>query len=241
MVTLTSLAETASLMGDPARAAILYALLDGRAFTAGELARVAGVTAPTASGHLIRLEGAGMLAAERQGRHRYYRLASTDIAAILESLLLVTAHRTAASRAIRRPGPRDVALRRARICYDHLAGELGVALFNALVDRNALQLSPRGAALTSKGEAIMADLGVLGGRNRSGGAAAACRPCLDWSERRHHLAGFVGASFLATALERGWLQRLGGTRAVEITRAGSAMLSERLGLSGAWGSPGCQG
>lgn len=221
MVTLTSLAETAALVGDPARAAILYALLDGRAFTAGELSRVAGVTAPTASGHLTKLTETGMLKVERQGRHRYFRLASSEVGAILEGLLLVTEHRTAALKPkLARPGPRDAALRRARVCYDHLAGELGVKLFEVLLKRQALRLTSQGAALTAVGEAVIDRLGMsLAGASERG--LPTCRPCLDWSERRHHLAGTVGKVLLATALERGWLRRLTGTRALEVTHVGA--------------------
>jgi DNA-binding transcriptional ArsR family regulator len=231
MVSLTSLAETAALVGDPARAAMLFALLDGRAFAAGELARIAGVAAPTASGHLSQLCAAGMLVVERQGRHRYFRLASAEIGAILEGLLLVTEHRTAPQSARRvRPGPRDAALRRARVCYDHLAGEIGVALFTAMLDRGALRLTSKGVALTAQGRQFAAQIGFLDGTATTG-RMATCRPCLDWSERRHHLAGAVGRALLTTALDRVWLRRMPDTRALEVTPTGRAAFRREFGVA----------
>jgi DNA-binding transcriptional ArsR family regulator len=231
MVTLTNLAETASLLGDPARAAMLFAMLDGRAFAAGELARVAGISAPTASGHLTKLCAAGMLAVERQGRHRYFRLASPEIGAALEGLLTVTQHRTA-SRDVRlaRPGPRDAALRRARVCYDHLAGELGVALFTAMVGNGSLSLAPDGVSLTDEGRRFLAENGIVDGAALSP-KAATCRPCLDWSERRHHLAGAVGRMLLTSALDRAWLRRLPDTRALAVTVTGQAAFRRAFGVT----------
>ncbi|MBA2918201.1 metalloregulator ArsR/SmtB family transcription factor [Sphingomonas sp. MAH-20] len=223
MTTIIRLAETASLIGDPTRAAMLYALMDGRAFTAGELAEAAGVTPQTASGHLAQLVAAGMLAVEAQGRHRYFRIASAEIGAILEGLQLVTADRIGR---LPRPGPRDAALRKARICYDHLAGELGVALFAALAGAGHLRLSADGAALSDSGTALLGSLDIeVPARRRP-----TCRPCLDWSERRHHLAGQAGAAICTAALARGWVRRRHGSRALDVTPTGTRAFAAGFGV-----------
>lgn len=229
MVTISNLAATAALIGDPARASMLFALMDGRAFTAGELARTAGVTAPTASGHLARLTDAGLLAVESQGRHRYFRLASAEVAAGLEGLQRLAAHRHDEEGGVRTPkvGPRDREMRRARVCYDHLAGELGVALFGAMVARDQLRLGPEGAELTEAGADM---LRTMGAEPYASSAAPLCRPCLDWSERRHHLAGKAGAALCRTALDRGWVRRADGTRALRITPAGAAAFKAHFGV-----------
>lgn len=228
MVTVTGLAETAALIGDPARAAMLMSLLDGRALTAGELAHAGGVAPATASGHLARLLDAGMIAVVPQGRHRYFRLANGEIAASLEAMMVTTAHRIEASQ--RRPirtGPRDLALRDARLCYDHLAGRIGVALFDAMVTRGLLHLAADGARLTGQGTQCLSELGVA-----DAGAAAtmACRPCLDWSERRPHLAGPAGAALCTLALGRGWVRRTDGSRAVTVTPAGVTAFARHFGV-----------
>ncbi|MBS0502959.1 MAG: winged helix-turn-helix transcriptional regulator [Proteobacteria bacterium] len=221
MVTIARLAETAALIGDPARTAMLYAMMDGRAFTAGELAGAAGVTPQTASGHLAQLLAAGMLAAEKQGRHRYFRLASAEIGGILEGLMTVTAARVPLA-----TGPADPALRRARICYDHIAGNLGVALYAALLGQGHVRLAEDGVALTASGRALLDRLGIGPPHARR----PACRTCLDWSERRHHLAGQVGAAICATALARDWLRRRAGTRALDVTPKGEAGFHEVFGV-----------
>lgn len=221
MVTIARLAETAALIGDPARTAMLYAMMDGHAFTAGELAGAAGVTPQTASGHLGQLLEAGMLSVEKQGRHRYFRLASAEIGGILEGLMTVTAVRAPLA-----TGPADPALRRARICYDHIAGSLGVALYAALLEQGHVRLAEDGVALTDSGRALLDRLGIALPHARR----PACRTCLDWSER-HHLAGQVGAAICATALDRDWLRRRAGTRALEITPKGEAALREMLGVT----------
>jgi DNA-binding transcriptional ArsR family regulator len=222
MVTIARLAETAALIGDPARTVMLYAMMDGRAFTAGELAGAAGVTPQTASGHLAQLLGASMLAVEKQGRHRYFRLASTDIAAILEGLMTVTAARSPLT-----TGPADPGLRRARICYDHIAGTLGVALYAALLEQGHVRLAEDGVALTEGGRALLDRLGIDPPHARR----PACRTCLDWSERRHHLAGQVGAAICATVLERDWLRRRTATRGLDITPKGEGAFCEVFGVS----------
>lgn len=226
MVTVARAAATAALIGEPSRLAMLTATLDGRALTAGELARVAGVTPQTASGHLAQLAGAGLLQVLQQGRHRYYRLASAEVANLLESLMQATASSLPAVR-LPAPGPRDAALRRARSCYDHLAGRLGVGLGDALVERGCLELSADGGALTAAGEAFLEELGV---RLERRGGSRFCRPCLDWSERRFHLAGALGRGLLERLLELGWIRRQEGSRAILVTRPGELGLQRSFGL-----------
>ena len=224
MLTTTALAETAFLIGDPARASMLMALLDGRALTATELARAAGITPQTASGHLQRLVEAGLLDMARQGRHRYHRLASPAVAQMLEAIMSVSINRQTCRKAAV-VGPRDKALRRARTCYDHLAGEVAVAITDRLIERGQIELSLDGGAVTEEGDRFLRRLGVdLDGSTvrakRSG--RLFCRPCLDWSERRPHLGGALGAALCKACLEQGWIRRLEGTRAVTITLSGQA-------------------
>lgn len=227
MVTVTALARTAALLGDPARAGMLTVLMDGRALTASELARAAGVTPQTASGHLAQLTEAGLLAVARQGRHRYHRLASPAVARMLEGVMAVAAGPDPVRPAPRR-GPRDAALREARTCYDHLAGRLAVAMADALVARGAVELGADGGAVTPAGEAFLGGLGVdLAAA--SSGRRVFCRPCLDWSERRPHIAGALGAALLATCLESGWLRRNPGSRAVAVTPDGRLALRRTFG------------
>jgi DNA-binding transcriptional ArsR family regulator len=202
---------------------MLHALMDGRALTASELARVAGITPQTASGHLARLAVAGLLAVEKQGRHRYHRLASPAVAQMMESIMQVASGRdTTRSRLV--VGPRDAALRKARTCYDHLAGRLGVALAEALVEGGRVELASDGGMVTDAGIAFFGRIGIEldALTTRSGGRSARvlCRPCLDWSERRLHLAGAIGATLCAHCFGRGWIRRNNGTRAVTITPEG---------------------
>lgn len=204
------IAEIAALIGDPARTNMLTALMDGRALTVSELAQVAGVALPTASGHIARLETAGLLAAEKQGRHRYVRLSGPDVAAAIEALMEL-AQRTGAMRV--RTGPSDPALREARICYDHLAGARAVALAGSLADRGLMV----DQMLTDAGRAWFADRGFVKGDGRR----PFCRTCLDWSERRHHLGGALGAAILDRALEEGWARR-GEGRVIAFSPKGAA-------------------
>ena len=222
MLSISGLAETASLVGDPTRAAMLMTLMDGRALTAGELARAGGVTAQTASGHLAKMLEAGLLALEAQGRHRYYRLASPAIAGMLEAMMVAAAPPPI------RTGPRDAAMRRARVCYDHLAGEIAVALTDAMVARGQIEIGADGAALTDHGRILLAEIGVE--LPPEGKNAVFCRPCLDWSERRHHLAGMVGAALYRTLLTRGWIRRSADSRTVTVTPPGRAALERYFGV-----------
>jgi DNA-binding transcriptional ArsR family regulator len=196
------IAAIAALIGDPARANMLTALLDGRALTASELAEAGGIAAPTASGHLARLVDAGLMAVRRQGRHRYFRLSGPDVAEALERLMGL-AQRTGAVPV--RTGPRDAALREARICYDHLAGAKGVAMLDAFRRRGFVE-GEEEIALTPAGHAFFAALGVdVGALARS--RRVLCRACLDWSERRAHLGGALGAALLDLMFDRQWLSR----------------------------------
>lgn len=225
-------AEIASLAGDPARAAMLHALMDGRALTAAELAKVARVTPQTASQHLSKLAAARLLQVEKQGRHRYHRLASPAVARMMESIMQVAAGLQAV-RPAPVTGPRDKALRAARTCYDHLAGRLGVALADALVGGGHIELTQDAGLVTDAGLGLFGRLGIDVAALSAGGARTArvmCRPCLDWSERRPHLAGALGAALCARSLEQGWLRRIAGTRAVTVTPTGQRVFRDTLGV-----------
>jgi DNA-binding transcriptional ArsR family regulator len=210
------IAEIAALVGDPARANMLSALMDGRALSAGDLAFAAHVTAQTASAHLAKLVAARLLAGEKQGRHRYFRLASAEVARMLEEIMSV-----AVARAPRyRPAwMKDEALRSARTCYDHLAGRLGVALAGSLAERRHVLLDEDGGEVTDEGarffEELGLDLTIAAGKRRR-----FCRPCVDWSERRPHLGGAVGAALAQRCFALGWIERLRDSRAVAITALG---------------------
>src|SRR5688500_12250309 len=216
------IARVAALIGDPARANMLTALMEGRALTASELAHAAGIAPPTASGHLAQLADAWLVELEKQGRHRYYRLSGPDVAAVIEGLMGL-AQRTGAVRT--RTGPRDSALRPARLCYDHLAGERGVALYETLVRND--WIAPGEAAPTAAGREKFAafgiDLAALEARRRP-----LCRACLDWSERRTHLGGALGAALLAELERRRWVRREGG-RVVTVSPEGARQLPRAFG------------
>lgn len=210
------IARIASLVGDPARANMLTALMDGGTLTASELALEAGVTMPTASSHLAKLVEGGLLTLQRQGRHRYYALSGHHIAAMLETISGV-AERVGPRRA--RPGPRDAAMREARICYDHLAGDRGVALYDSLLSRRILALRADTVDIGPKGQAFFDELGIdlpsLSGQRRP-----LCRSCLDWSVRRSHLAGALGAAMLDKIMEWKWARRDPQSRAILFSPAG---------------------
>jgi DNA-binding transcriptional ArsR family regulator len=221
-----ALAGFASLLADPTRAAMCLALLDRRAWTAGELAGLAGVTAPTASEHLDRLLAGGLVTERRQGRHRYVELAGESVAHVVETLLAATAppdppRTLKASNAA-------AALARGRTCYDHLAGRLGIAVTDALASRGLLDRTA-GLSLTAAGRTwLTADLGIP--PDRLHGSRPLVRECLDWTERRPHLAGRAGALICETFLARGWLTRVGTGRAVRPTPAGERSLRALLGV-----------
>jgi DNA-binding transcriptional ArsR family regulator len=227
MTNIASLAATAAMIADPARAAMLVALMDGRALTAGELAGAAGIAPPTASGHLGRLLEAGLVAVERQGRHRYHRLASPAVGAMIEGLMTAAATIAPAAAKPVLSGPRDGALRFARTCYNHLAGTVAVAITDAMAAQGLLDRTEEGAALTEAGAAFLRRLDIA--REPHGGRAF-CRLCLDWSERRHHLAGAVGTALCQTFLDRHWVRRVAGSRAVAVTPKGAEALQLHFGL-----------
>jgi DNA-binding transcriptional ArsR family regulator len=232
MASISDIAEIGALVGDPARAGMLASLLDGRALTATELARAAGVAPQTASGHLARLAATGLLKVEKQGRHRYHRLASPAVAQMLEGIMQVATSAPRLERTPIRVGPADKALRAARACYDHLAGRLGVAIADALIAGGHLEFAEDGGALTPSGAAFLTKLGVEL-PVPSGSARAArlfCRPCLDWSERRPHVAGAVGQAICRHCLDRGWVRRIPGSRALAITPKGTLGLRRAYGI-----------
>jgi DNA-binding transcriptional ArsR family regulator len=222
-------AEVAASAGDPARASILHALMDGRALTANELAGVAGVSPQTASGHLARMTTLGVLTVEKQGRYRYHRLATPSVARMVESIMQVAAELSPDRKRLT-VGPRDIALRTARTCYDHLAGKLGVALADAMVATGRVELTSEAGLLTEPGIAFLGEIGIdvgsiLARRTKRSGRVL-CRPCLDWSERRPHLAGSLGAALCVHSMEQKWTRRMEGTRAVIITPKGERIFRE---------------
>jgi DNA-binding transcriptional ArsR family regulator len=226
-------AEIAALAGDPGRAGMLHALMDGRALTASELARVAGIAPQTASGHLSRMTAAGLVCVEQQGRHRYHRLATPAVAHMLESIMQVAAELEPPKQRFT-VGPRDAAMRCARTCYDHLAGRLGVALADALVGAGYAEFIGDGGIVTDSGVAFLGKIGIdvdaIPPRRAKGGSGRVlCRPCLDWSERRPHVAGALGAAICSHSLERKWIARNEGTRAVTITPLGARVFREQFG------------
>ncbi|MFI8518224.1 ArsR/SmtB family transcription factor [Streptomyces sp. NPDC085481] len=223
------LAAFAALFADETRAAFLLALLDGRAWTAGELARHAGVAASTASEHLGKLVAGGVLAEERQGRHRYVRLADAGVAHLVEDL-------AARSEPVAAEAPRGLraasagrAMARGRTCYDHLAGRLGIAVTDAMTERGLLR-QDTGFALTDRGVAWFDGLGIA---LVPKGRRPLARGCLDWTERRPHLAGLAGAALCRHALDAGWCVRIGSERAVKVTQEGERALHKALGIDAA--------
>ena len=222
-----SVARFAGLLADRSRAAICLALLDGRAWTAAELARHAGIARPTASEHLNQLVQAGLLAEERQGRHRYLRLASSELAQLIEDVAAV-AGQPAPARSLRTVrAASDLAA--ARTCYDHLAGALGVRLFDAMAANGILAVSA-GLLLTTSGRSWFADLAGPEALHQSG-RRPLVRSCLDWTERRAHLGGALGAVLHGEFVRRQWLTPCPGSRAVRPTAAGECALRDLLGIS----------
>jgi len=221
------MAGVAALVGDPTRANMLAALMDGHALTATELALGARVSPQTASGHLAKLVDARLLTVLQQGRHRYHRLISPLVGRMLEGIMAVAA--IEAPPRHRSRSARDDAICFARTCYDHLAGKLGVALADALVARELIRLDDDGGEVTPAGRAFLAEFGaeIDPTRNRR---SAFCRPCLDWSERRWHLAGSLGVGLARRCFALGWLERRPDSRAVIVTPPGRAGFTERFGM-----------
>ena len=219
-------ATIASLIGDRARADILMCLMAGRAQTATELARAARVTKQTASAHLSKLVNARLLAVESVGRHRYFTLADHDVGTVIEDLTAL-AHRAGAIQVD--SGPVDPALRKARVCYDHLAGELGVRVYDSLRQQGCLRVARKKVTLTERGEEFCRELGVdPAALDR--GKRPLCLACLDWSVRRHHLAGALGAAVLSCFFALGWARLHKGTRIVSFSAVGERSLLSRFSL-----------
>jgi DNA-binding transcriptional ArsR family regulator len=222
------IAMVAALVGDPARANMLTALMTGRALTASELAHQAGITPQTASSHLAKLEGGGLIEPEKQGRHRYYRLTDPDVAGVLEGLAGLAA-RTGHMRV--RTGPKDPALRRARICYDHLAGDLGVQMLDSMRKQRLIRQSKQAIELTGEGKRFMAEALQISADSLAHPRRPVCKACLDWSERRHHLAGTLGAAVMTRFTELKWAARdaAPGSRVVNFTRNGEKRFATLFG------------
>ena len=220
------LAEIGNIVGDPARAAMLCALLDGRSHSATELSLAARVSRPTASWHLAKLADGQLVTAEKRGRSRHFQLASSLVAQALEAMMTLTASRAPRPLVLSR---HERALRHARTCYDHFAGRLGVALTEALAQRKLILVSDDGGVMTRQGQRVLAAFGVdLSAAQRS--RRAFCRPCLDWSEQRPHLAGAIGAALARRCFDLDWVRRLPDTRAVAITPDGVIGFEEQFGI-----------
>ena len=210
------IARIGMLFGDPARANMLTALMGGQALTATELAQAAGVTVQTASSHLSKLEEGGILAQRKQGRHRYFTLADAAAGTLLENIMGFAASR---GHLRHRPGPKDPALRKARVCYDHLAGDYGVRMLDSFVARGAIESDGDNLTMTEDGRAELGTLGI-DVASLTSNRRPLCKSCLDWSERRSHLAGTLGKALLAHFLENGWARRSDESRAVLFTPDG---------------------
>ncbi|EJL89514.1 putative transcriptional regulator [Polaromonas sp. CF318] len=225
------IAHIASLVGEPARTAMLMELLDGRSLTAHELAGAGNVSPQTASRHLALLVEGGLLRVEQHGRHRYHRLASAEVARVLEGITQLAAQNAPPLRRAVVPGPKDAAMRMARSCYDHIAGRLGVAIAQHLVADGAVVFDGEAGHATDKAGAVLARLGIdlAASLPGTGTRRPYCRPCLDWSERRFHVAGQLGTLICTHSLERGWLLRRQGMRALEITPKGVMALRGWMG------------
>lgn len=211
------IARIAALVADPARSAMLIALMDGRALTATELAGLGGITKQTASSHLAKLVDGELLIVEAQGRHRYFRLAGSHVGSLLEALMVFSRD------AVRplRTGPRDPALRKARICYDHLAGEMGVRLFERM---QGDQWLADDLTVTERGSTKLTEIG-LDLRDLPPSNRPLCRACIDWSQRRQHLAGRLGKAILDHFIARSWAQRLPNSRVISFTAEGERVFN----------------
>ena len=220
------IAEAGALIGDPARANMLISLMDGMARTATELAYVAGVTPQTASSHLAKLIEGQFLTMARQGRHRYYRIATPQVAEAIESLSRLAGDGPPRHRL---PGPRDQAMRKARLCYDHFAGQLGVMLANGLLAQGHLDRLGNDYSATESGGVFLTNFGIDVAAAR-GRRRAFARSCMDWSERRPHIAGALGAALAARCIELKWVKRVPDSRTLVITEIGYRGLRDTFGV-----------
>ena len=218
----------AALVGDPARANMLTALMSGKALTASELAQEAGITPQTASSHLAKLEAGGLVEPEKQGRHRYYRLTDPDVAGVLEGLAGLAAR---AGHMRVRTGPKDPELRRARMCYDHLAGDLGVQMLDSLKAQKLVRQRKQDIELTVEGARFLERNLQISTDMLTHPRRPVCKACLDWSERRHHLAGTLGAALMARFTELKWAARdtTPGSRVVNFSRNGEKRFAALFG------------
>jgi DNA-binding transcriptional ArsR family regulator len=222
------IAMIAALVGDPARANMLTALMTGRALTATELAHEGGITPQTASSHLAKLEAGGLIEQEKQGRHRYYRLSDPDVAGVLEGLEGLAAR---AGHMRVRTGPKDPALRRARVCYDHLAGDLGVQMLDSMKKQRLIRQRKQDIELTPEGERFLDKALQISAEGLAHPRRPLCKACLDWSERRHHLAGTLGAAIMTRFTELKWAARdaAPGSRVVNFSRNGEKRFAALFG------------
>ncbi len=213
-----------SLIGDPARANMLTALMSGKALTATELAAEAGITIQTASAHLKKLEAAEMLQHRKQGRHRYFTLADEEVGAVLEAIMGLASKRGLTRT---RTGPKDPALRKARVCYNHLAGDLGVQLFDGMIAKSWVSENGDDVELSLEGSKAIEHFGIeISGLRKS--RRPMCKSCLDWSERRTHMAGSLGTALLNRFFELGWASREENSRVVRFSSAGEKQLQARF-------------
>ena len=219
------ISHIAALIGDPARSNILTALMDGRALTASELAEEAGVSLSTASGHLSKLTDAELIAPRKSGRHKYFHLADADVASVLEALMGLAA-RKGTTRV--RTGPRDAQMQVARVCYNHLAGRMGVQMYQNLIGRGFLVEEGDAVDLTNAGRDFFNGFGIDVAALETG-RTRLCRSCLDWSERRNHLAGSLGRAVLQRMEEQGWMHRDQNSRAMVMTPVGQKAFRTQFG------------
>ncbi|WP_299546054.1 winged helix-turn-helix domain-containing protein [uncultured Tateyamaria sp.] len=219
------ISQIAALIGDPARANILTALMDGRALTASELAEEAGVGLSTASGHLSKLTDADLVSPRKSGRHKYFHLADAEVAGVLEALMGLAARR-GATRV--RTGPKDAQMQVARVCYNHLAGRMGVQMYRSLLGRDLLVEDNENVALTAAGRDFATGFGIDLAELEKG-RTLLCRTCLDWSERRNHLAGSLGRAMLTRMEDLGWMHRDAGSRVICVTQKGKAAFEDMFG------------
>lgn len=219
--------EIASLLGGKARAVMLWSLLDGRAYTATELSVCANITPQSASNHLVRLVDANLLTVEKQGRHRYYRYANSNVARVIESMAsLIPISRNL--KRVERPEPRGEMF--ARTCYDHLAGKVGVNITSSLIKNGIIEITGERYRVTSSGEewfkSIGIDINELKAQKRS-----FAHQCLDWSERKHHMAGALGAAILQFMLDNDWIRKKQHSREVIVTPKGKQEMKDKLSLT----------
>ena len=222
-----NISRIGALIGDPARGSMLTVLMSGKALTASELAREAGITQQTASTHLAKLEQGGLLQLRKQGRHKYFSLFSEEVAHILEALMGLASNDELARI---RLGPSDAAMRNARICYNHLAGDKGVQLYDSLILQRLLKSTDGSLTLTKSGERFTNDFGIDVAQLKKG-RAVLCRECLDWSERRSHLAGSLGRAYFARFEELRWAKRTQESRVVKFTSKGVIGFNELFAIS----------